>query len=124
MWNRYVQADIVVGTAFQTDGPGIDSLNARYFSYRYCEGPASGAMLAAQAVPGSEDLLEPGVDFAAFDTVGEAVELIAHYLVDDDARAQMAARGRARIYQQAADQEYWRIVSAGLGAHGFVRRGS
>lgn len=61
---------------------------------------ATGAFQLCDAVPGMEELLEPGKELAVYRSPKEARELAAHYLRHSREREAIAARGRARTLRE------------------------
>jgi len=116
-WARLVAADVLVTTADQMTGPGLDTMDALHLVYRYSEALAAGALLVAPVVPGSEQTFRPGVDYVAFSSLDQAAELVERYLVEHDQRARIASTGRARMAELVADHAYWRMIDDGLGTH-------
>ena len=70
-------------------------LNARSFDLL-----AAGAFQLMDALPGMEELLEPGREVAVYRTPQEAAERVQYYLKHPEERAAIAARGRTRTLAQ------------------------
>jgi spore maturation protein CgeB len=70
-------------------------LNARSFDLL-----ASGTFQLVDALPGMEELLEPGKEVAVYRTPAEAADRVGYYLKHPAERAAIAARGRARTLAQ------------------------
>lgn len=115
-WARLVDADVLVTTADQMTGPGLDTMGARHLVYRYCEALAAGSLLVAPVVPGSEYAFRAGVDYAAYSSLEDAADLVERYLLDTDARHRIAQSGASRMAELVSDHAYWRMIDAGLGA--------
>ncbi len=70
-------------------------LNARSFDLL-----ASGTFQLVDALPGMEELLEPGREVAVYRSPEEAADRVRHYLKHPEERAAITARGRARTLAQ------------------------
>lgn len=70
-------------------------LNARTFDLL-----AAGTFQLADALPGMEELLEPGKELITYRSPQEAAHLAGYYLRHPKERASIAARGRARVLGQ------------------------
>ena len=58
---------------------------------------ACGGFLLAAWSEGLADLFEPGVEIETWQTIPELMDKVGFYLERPDARARLAARGRARV---------------------------
>jgi hypothetical protein len=74
------------------DAAGIYANNLRLY-----EATGSGSMLLTDWKTNMDEILTPGVECITYRDTAECVELAQHYLRHEDERAQVAARGRARI---------------------------
>jgi hypothetical protein len=119
-WERLADADIVVTTADQVFGDGIDETGLPHLIYRYTEALAAGALLIAPAVPAIERYFSPGEHFVSFDDTDHAVDLIAHYLADGDARRAIASRGYERVQHLVRARTCWTSIDAALGINALI----
>ena len=116
-WARIVDADVLVTTADQMTGPGLDPMDAVHLVYRYSEALAAGALLVAPVVPGSEDTFRPGIDYAGYSSLAQAADLVERYLLDAKQRHELACSGARRMADLVSDHAYWRMIDGGLGTH-------
>jgi hypothetical protein len=114
-WERLAVADIVVTTADQVFGPGIDETGLPHLIYRYTEALAAGALLIAPAVPAIERYFVPGEHFVPFDGTADAVDVIARHLADRETRLRIARQGHARAAQLIRARACWLAIDAALG---------
>jgi hypothetical protein len=114
-WERLATAEIVVTTADQVVGPGVDRTGLPHLIYRYTEALAAGALLVAPAVPAIERYFVPGEHFVPYGSNAEAVDLIARYLGDHEARLRIALRGHARAASLIRARACWVAIDAALG---------
>ncbi|MES3032819.1 MAG: glycosyltransferase [Gemmatimonadota bacterium] len=119
-WHRLVDADIVVTTADQVFGDGIDDTGLPHLIYRYSEALAAGALLIAPAVPAIERYFVPGEHFVHFDDPAHAVEVIAHYLANPDERRRIAHLGYTRLQHLVRARGCWLAIDAALGTDALV----
>ncbi len=70
-------------------------LNSRAFDL-----PAAGTFQLCDAVPGMEELLEPGKELAVYRSPAEAREMADYYLRHPREREAIAARGRERVLRE------------------------
>ncbi|NQV74108.1 glycosyltransferase family 1 protein, partial [bacterium] len=89
-WSRFLQAEIIVTTADQIAGHGIDDLGMPHLIYRYSEALSAGALLIAPVVPGIERYFIPGRDFVSFNSTDEAAAKICFYLENQEARLKIS----------------------------------
>jgi len=114
-WARLVQSDIVVTTADQIVGPGIDDLGMPHLIFRYSEALAAGALLIAPTVPGIERYFIPGTHFVSFGSPDDAAEKICFYLNNEDARLEICRAGSARFASLVHLNSYWVTIDCALG---------
>ncbi len=119
-WKRLTDADIVVTTADQVFGPGIDETGLPHLIYRYTEALAAGALLIAPSVPAVERFFEPGKHFIPFDSTKTAVALIAYYLENHELRRRIARQGHARVAQLIRARACWLTIDAALGTESMI----
>lgn len=80
-----------IGLNIHSGQSHLGGLNARTFDL--C---ASGAFQMVDAIPGMEELMEPGKELVVYRSPQEALDLAEHYLKHPEERAPIAARGRQR----------------------------
>lgn len=119
-WERLADAEIVVTTADQVFGDGIDETGLPHLIYRYTEALAAGALLIAPPVPAIERYFTPGVHFVPFDGAENAVEVIAHYLVNETDRLRIATAGYQRVQHLVRARMCWSSIDAALGTDALV----
>lgn len=116
-WRSIQRADIVITTARQVGGLGIDTVASTHMIYRALEVPAAGSVLAIEQVESMQRYLEPGQDFIEFNSVEDAVTQIHSLLRMNPKRlGEIARSGRARVKHLSAAHTYWTIIDAGLGS--------
>lgn len=116
-WSSIQQAEIVITTARQVGGPGIDVVSSTHMIYRTLEVPAAGSALAIERVESLDRYLVPGQDFIQFCSVEDAVNKIHYYLRVNPRRLSAIARsGNSRVRQLTAARTFWTIVDASLGS--------
>ena len=119
-WERLADADIVVTTADQVFGEGIDETGLPHLIYRYTEALAAGALLIAPVVPAIERFFVPGEHFVPFDDPTHAVEQLAHYLGDAEARKRIARQGYERVQSLIRARSCWAAIDAALATESLV----
>jgi hypothetical protein len=119
-WDRLANADIVVTTADQVFGAGIDNTGLPHLIYRYTEALAAGALLIAPAVPAIERYFTPNVHFVSFVNSKDAVRLIAHYLANKPERVRIAKAGNDRVQHLVRGRVCWSSIDAALGTDALV----
>ncbi len=113
-WERLADADIVVTTADQVFGDGIDETGLPHLIYRYTEALAAGALLIAPAVPSIERFFVPGEHFVPFDDPEHAVAQLVNYLGDTEARLRIARQGYTRVQHLIRARSCWAAIDAAL----------
>jgi glycosyltransferase involved in cell wall biosynthesis len=119
-WSRLSQADIIVTTADQIAGPGIDDLGMPHLIFRYSEALAAGALLIAPTVPGIERYFIPGRHFVSFDSIEDVAEKICFYLENEDERLKISRAGNERISNLISTYAYWVAIDVALGTDSMV----
>lgn len=114
-WARLYRADILVTTADQVSGKGIDKIGLPHLIFRYSEALAAGALLVAPEVPGIHRYFVPGTHFVPYNTPVEAAEIIAYYLSHPEERKAMAAAGAERMSELIRSHVYWVVIDSTLG---------
>lgn len=109
-WALLSSSDIIVTTAAQVHGSGIDASNVPHLIYRYSEALLAGAALVAPLVPGSEHIYRPGLDYLSFDDEHGAVRAIRDLCGDRDRRLEVARSGHRRAMQLVHDAYTWQEV--------------
>jgi hypothetical protein len=115
-WERLAVADIVVTTADQVFGAGIDNTGLPHLIYRYTEALAAGALLVAPPVPAIERYFVPGEHFVPFDGTADGVDVIARMLADRETRRRIARAGHARAASLIRARACWLAIDAALGS--------
>ena len=116
-WRSIQRADIVITTARQVGGLGIDRVASTHMIYRAIEVPAAGSVLAIEQVESMQRYLVPGEEFVEFNSVEDAVAQIQYLLrVNPTRLAEIARSGRTRVQHLSAAHTYWTIIDAGLGS--------
>ena len=115
-WQTLARADVIVTTADQTFGPGVDRIAEPHLIYRYLEACAVGRPLVAQVVPGSQHLFEPGSHYVPFDGVASATEAILTLLNDQERRTDLGHRALERAAMIASSNYFWAQLDLGLEA--------
>lgn len=115
-WQALARADVIVTTADQAFGPGVDRVLEPHLIYRYLEACAVGRPLVAQIVPGSEHLLEPGTHYVPFDGVNSATEAILTLLNDQERREHLGQRALERTETITSSNYFWAQLDLGLEA--------
>jgi 2-polyprenyl-3-methyl-5-hydroxy-6-metoxy-1,4-benzoquinol methylase/Tfp pilus assembly protein PilF len=100
MGEAYARAKIVVNMCLN------DDVNMRVF-----EAMASGALLITDNADGLKELFADGEELVVYRDVPHALELIAKYLENDDARERIARAGRERVH---SDHTYARRIQTML----------
>jgi Glycosyl transferases group 1 len=119
-WERLADADIVVTTADQVFGDGIDETGLPHLIYRYTEALAAGALLVAPAVPAIERFFVPGEHFVHFDDPAHAVEQLAYYLGNGEERERIARQGYDRVQHLIRARACWAAIDAALATESLV----
>ncbi len=119
-WNRIGSAEIVVTTATQAAQPGNDWEWIPHLVYRYLEVLAAGSLLLAPPVPGIGRFFTPGVHFAAFNSVADAVEQAAHFLENPEEARKIKQAGYERAAHLIRSNAFWLQIDAALGSSAFV----
>lgn len=119
-WNRLLYSKFVFSTASQAISKDSDLFSETHLVYRYTEALASGAVLVAPRVAGSEQLIRPMLDYITFDDISEACELISKFNLDSASCERIAESGHLRITELIEKQFFWNTVNRALGADGFV----
>ena len=119
-WQRLLNADIVITTADLFVGLHGETIDVPHLIYRYSEVLASGALLIAPSVPGSEKYLQKGVDYVPYSTLDEAADAIEFYFHSVEARREIAMSGSARLAHLVEAESFWREIDFSLGADGFI----
>jgi hypothetical protein len=114
-WTKFVNASVVMTTANQADSKGSDWIWIDHMVYRYLEVIACGTLLVAPDVPGVRRYFTPGVHYAAFRTVDEAIEIIAKYLSNSEERKVLAKHGSERARALLCARTFWTGIDAALG---------
>jgi len=115
-WQTLARADVIVTTADQTFGPGVDRIAEPHLIYRYLEACAVGRPLVAQIVPGSQHLFEPGSHYVPFDGVDSATEAILTLLDDKERRQRLSEETLQRAELIASSNQFWAQVDLALKA--------
>lgn len=89
MASAYTRARIVVNMCLNQD------VNMRVF-----EALASGALLITDHADGLDELFEPGQDLIIYRDEDEAMDQIAHYLSDSEAREKIARQGQEKVLRE------------------------
>lgn len=84
-----------IGLNIHSEQSHLGGLNSRSFDLL-----AAGAFQMVDALPGMEELLEPGREVVAYRSPREAADLARHYLKHPAERAAIATRGRTRTLAQ------------------------
>lgn len=119
-WERLAVAEIVLTTADQVSGPGIDDTGLPHLIYRYTEALAAGALLVAPAVPGIERYFVPGEHFVPFSDPAQAADLIARFLEDPEGRVRIARAGQQRAATLIRARTCWLAIDAALGPEAMI----
>jgi hypothetical protein len=114
-WARLSRSDILVTTADQISGPGIDHIGLPHLIFRYSEALAAGSLLVAQEVPSIRRYLVPGVHYVSYLTPKDAAKSIAYYLSNQQARDTIAAAGAKRMQELVKSHIYWVAIDSALG---------
>jgi hypothetical protein len=114
-WGRLKGAPVVLTTADQVIGPGIDPTPHPHLIYRYMEALACGSCLVAPAVPGIERFFTPGEHFAVFRSSDEAVQIIEQLLRDQSLRRRIAESGYLRAKALIEARIFWKLLDTSLG---------
>jgi len=115
-WATLVNASVIVTTANQVEMEGADWTWIDHMVYRYLEVTACGSLLVAPDVPGVRRYFIPGVHYAAFGNVDDAVENIARYLTNSTERKALAKQGGDRARALVCARTFWTGIDAVLGA--------
>ena len=118
-WKRLIDAGVIITTADQLSGPGIDRIGAPHLLYRYTEVLSAGALLVAPAVPGISRCFRPNQDFLACDGPEDAANKIEEAVRDHSSRNAIARSGYRRIRQLVEMDFFWRSIDSALGTDGF-----
>lgn len=113
-WQTLASADVIVTTASQTFGKGLDRIVEPHLIYRYLEACAVGRPLVAQVVPGTECLFKPGDHFVPFEDVDSASEAILQLLDDRERRTQLGTAGLGLAKALASANYFWAQIDLGL----------
>lgn len=119
-WERLSNADIVVTTADQIEGPQIDPVGLPHLIFRYSETLATGSLLVAQEVPGIRRYFLPGAHFVSYETPEEAAIRIAYYLTNHEERLKIASAGAKRVQQLTKCHTYWVAIDSALGKESLI----
>lgn len=114
-WSRLARAVVLLTTADQVSGKGIDHVGLLHLIFRYSEALAAGALLVAPEVPGIRRYFVPDVHFASYRTPKEAAEKIALYLDHPEMAEALASEGRARMSALIKSYCYWTTIDSALG---------
>jgi hypothetical protein len=114
-WARLSSFNIIVTTADQISGRGIDQINLPHLIFRYSEALAAGSLLIAQEVQGARRYFLPGVHYISYRTPEEAAERIAYYLPNESARETIASAGAKRMGELVSSHTFWVAIDSALG---------
>lgn len=109
-WALLASADVVITTAVQVAGRGIDATSTPHLVYRYTEALLAGAALVAPPVPGSEHLYRPGTDFFAFESENDAIRIIQSLAEDPIRRRSVASAGHAQACGLVEEGHVWQAI--------------
>lgn len=84
-----------IGLNIHSNQSSLGGLNSRSFDLL-----AAGAFQLVDAIPGMEELLEPGKEVIPYRSPREAADLARYYLKHPEERAVIARRGRRRTLEQ------------------------
>ncbi len=119
-WSMLCNADIVVTTSDQAIQKVSDWNEIPHLIYRYLEVLASGALLVAQDVPSVRRYFTPGVHFVSFDSLENAVEVIAYYLRDETKRLSIAKQGKERADALISARCFWVSIDSALSSNSLL----
>lgn len=109
-WRALLEADVIVTTAMQVGGRGIDTTLQPHLIYRYAEALACRTALVAPHVPGADAVLESGVHYLDFESEEECVDIVVRLLESAELRAEVAQVGHERIRKLLAGSAFWRAA--------------
>lgn len=109
-WNVIASARLVVSTSSQIAGKHTDCDGHTHFIYKFIEVTAVGTALAIEPVAGSEQLLQPDVDFIAYKSPEEAVRKISALWAERGALEELALRGADAARSIVKTSRYWSQV--------------
>jgi spore maturation protein CgeB len=109
-----------VTTADQAIENGRDWNHVPHFLYRYLEVLACGTLLVAQDVPSVRRYFTPGIHFVSFDSPAEAIEVISHYLDNEEERLLIARQGKERADTLIMARSFWVQIDSGLGYYSLI----
>ena len=119
-WANIVNASVILTTSNQTEMDESDWTWIDHMVYRYLEVIACGTLLVAPDVPGVNRYFTPGVHYAAFGTVNEAIEIIAQYLTNSAERKALAKQGSEKARALVCARTFWTGIDAALGPDSFT----
>jgi hypothetical protein len=119
-WARLCYSDIILTTADQAIHSGTDWDHIPFLVYRYLEVLACGALLVAQDVPSVRRYFTPGIHFISFDSPAEAIDVISHYLENEEERLLIARQGKARADALIMARSFWMQIDSMLGYNSII----
>ena len=98
----------------------VDGFDVQPPNMRVIEATGAGAFLITNAHPELQRFFTPGEELETFSDAGDMIAKIRHYLENDDARAAVAVRGRARCLRDhslaASAAAFEHVIETKLGA--------
>ena len=119
-WSRLCYSEIILTTADQAIQNGTDWTHIPHLVYRYLEVLASGALLVAQDVPGVRRYFTTGIHFVSFDSPSEAIEVISHYLDNEEERLLISRQGKERADALIMARTFWVQIDSMLGYYSLI----
>lgn len=114
-WRTLAQAEVIVSTSMMSYGPGQDRVNELHLIYRFTEACAVGRPLVTQAVPGAENVFEPGQDFVQCSDAASAADVILALLQDAETRERVARAGARTVAELVEANYFWSAIDNALG---------
>jgi len=119
-WTNIINASVIMTTSNQTEIDGSDWTWVDHMVYRYLEVIVCGTLLVAPEIPGVKRYFTPGVHYAAFRNVNEAIEKIGHFLKNSAERKALAKHGNERARALVCARTFWTGIDAALGPDSFT----
>jgi glycosyltransferase involved in cell wall biosynthesis len=118
-WKQIYNSSIVVTTVDQVEADGFDWSWNKQLVYRFLEATASGTLLLAPYVKGSERYFKANIDYHLYSSIEEAVEKISYFLSNPSILHEVSLSGKNKAETLIRAKTYWMQIDNALGKKGF-----
>lgn len=119
-WQQLIEADIVITTCLQMNGPNRDMTEYPQLVYRFLEVMSCGTLLMAPNIPGANRYFRDGEHFVLYENLEDAAKKMRYFLDNSDSRLRIAKAGLTRAKNIIESNTFWSQIDFSLGSEGLT----